>query len=67
MFFRNIGLSLVLGAIMAFAAAAVAYEPGGQARVTLHGKRQDRLVPAGGFKPRQHSDAGYGIEAMRGG
>ncbi|HRE20774.1 MAG TPA: hypothetical protein PKW21_07050 [Rhabdaerophilum sp.] len=63
MFFRNIGLTLALSSVLAFAAAALVYNPGEQAEVAIQGKRQDRLVPAGGFKHRQHSDFGFGANA----
>lgn len=62
MFFRKVGITLALGTVCAFAAAAMTITPGATSDVGVYGKRQDRLVPAGGFQP-AHSmqGSGYGV------
>lgn len=62
MFFRKVGITLVLGTACAFVAVAVAINPSNTSDVGVYGKRQDRLVPVGGFHP-AHSmqGSGYGV------
>lgn len=61
MFFRKVGITLALATVCAFTAAAVTINPDNASDTGVYGKRQDRLVPAGGFKP-GHSvhGSGYG-------
>jgi hypothetical protein len=64
MFFRNIGITLALATVCAFTAAAVTAGPGNTDNTAVYGKRQDRLVPAGGFRTAQQPVSGYGIDAV---
>lgn len=61
MFFRAIGLSLGFASLFAFAMATMTLPQHAQAETSAHTKRQDRLVPAGGFKAAQQN-FGYGID-----
>jgi hypothetical protein len=64
MFFRTIGLSLGFASLFAFAMATMTLPQNAQAETSAQTKRQDRLVPAGGFKAAQQN-FGYGVDAAQ--
>ncbi|MCZ8181885.1 MAG: hypothetical protein O9322_02860 [Beijerinckiaceae bacterium] len=64
MFYRNIALTFALTLVTALAFAAITSGPGAQAETAVYTKRQDRLVPAGGFV-QQPGQTGYGVDITR--
>lgn len=65
MFFRAIGLTLGFATLLAFGMASMTLEAAPKQDNIINGKRQDRLVPAGGFKAAQDpSQIGYGTYSI---
>ena len=64
MFYRNIALTFALTLVTALASAAVTSNPASQAEGSGYTKRQDRLVPAGGYSLNQLQN-GYGVDITR--
>lgn len=64
MFYRNIALTFALMLLTALSFALVIAGSGAQAETAVYTKRQDRLVPAGGFV-QQPVHTGYGVDITR--
>ena len=61
MFFRKIGITLAVATVAAFSMAALTLNASSQGDTAVYSKRQDRLTPAGGFRPAaMQIDPSYG-------
>lgn len=68
MFFRKIGITLAVATVAAFSMAALTLNASSHADATTYSKRQDRLTPAGGFRPAAtQADPAYGNFTLRNG
>ncbi|HRE21665.1 MAG TPA: hypothetical protein PKW21_11620 [Rhabdaerophilum sp.] len=68
MFFRKIGITLAVATVAAFSMAALTLNASSHGDTAVYSKRQERLVPAGGFRPAaMQTDPAYGNFAPRNG
>ncbi len=68
MFFRKIGITLAVTTVAAFSMAALTLDASSQGETAAYTKRQDRLTPAGGFRPAAvQADPAYGNFTPRAG